>query len=63
MTARSHRRRDRGNKRALYRLKSEAFKKEKKQRKKNSGFVQQISAFLITLNEYYDNLDAEKFNR
>jgi len=61
MTARSHR--NRGNKCALYRLKSEAFKKEKKQRKKNSGFVQQISAFLITLNEYYDNLDAEKFNR
>jgi len=62
MTARSHR--DRGDKHALYRLKSEAFKKEKKkQRKKNFGFVQQISAFLIALNEYYDNLDAEKFNR
>jgi len=62
MTARSHRRRDRGNKCALYWLKSEAFKKEKN-KEKNSGFVQQISAFLITLNEYYDNLDAEKFNR
>jgi len=37
--------------------------RKKKQRKKNSGFVQQISAFWITLNEYYDNLDAEKFNR
>jgi len=39
------------------------FLRKKKQRKNNSGFVQQISAFLITLNEYYDNLDAEKFNR
>jgi len=34
MTARSHRRRDRGNKRALYRLKSEAFKKEKNKEKR-----------------------------